>query len=248
MNLLLWRRKFTATFSERKVHCSQVSIGNKNRLNHESFYQSNIERFLHLSPEDCKNELKRLNLTPNICGNRKLVTFQVFSDLTHRVELEKHQGHIRLDTKFPFHGAHGKLTYNLQDKVWIPHIGIRNPSYCKADTKNKGYQEIMFFDWKTQLEKVQLTRDSKDDTILYQGIRLPCKNDQGYCDPTTRTQATIVWFPEETCTIFQVAIIHARMIKFRQKYFFESIPYEDVNPDQIRSTNLVASLVAPDEL
>ena len=28
--------------------------------------------------------------------------------------------------------------------------------------------------------------------MIYQGIRLP-KNDQGYCDPTTRTQATTVW-------------------------------------------------------
>ena len=33
--------KFTATFSEKKVHCYQVSNGNKNRLDHESFYQSN---------------------------------------------------------------------------------------------------------------------------------------------------------------------------------------------------------------
>ena len=120
---------------------------------------------------------------------------------------------------------------------WIPNIGINNPSNCNADTKNKRYQEIMFFDWKTQLEKVQLTRDLKDDTILYQGIRLPCKNDQGYCDPTKRTQATIVWFPEEICTFFQVGKIHARMIKFLQKYFIESIPYEDVNPDQIRTIN-----------
>ena len=31
--------KFTATFSEKKVHCSQVSNGNKDRLNHESFLQ-----------------------------------------------------------------------------------------------------------------------------------------------------------------------------------------------------------------
>ena len=45
---------FTATFSEKKVHCSQVSNGNKNRLDHESFYQSNIERLLHLNPEDVK--------------------------------------------------------------------------------------------------------------------------------------------------------------------------------------------------
>ena len=35
--------KFTATFSEKKVHCSQVSNANKNRLDHESFYHSNIE-------------------------------------------------------------------------------------------------------------------------------------------------------------------------------------------------------------
>ena len=53
----------------------------------------------------------------------------------------------------------------------------KQPSNCKADTKNKGYQEIMFFEWKIQLEKVQLTRDLKDDTIIYQGIRFPCKND-----------------------------------------------------------------------
>ena len=65
--------KFTATFSEKKVHCSQVSNGNKNRLDHESFYQSNIERLLHLNPEDCKNELLRLNITRNKNTDRKLV-------------------------------------------------------------------------------------------------------------------------------------------------------------------------------
>ena len=74
----------------------------------------------------------------------------------------------------------------------------------------------MFFDWKIQLEKIQFTRDLKDNTINYQGIRLPCKNDQGYCDPKTRTQASIVWFPEDTCT-FQLAKIHARMTKLHKK-------------------------------
>ena len=87
----------------------------------------------------------------------------------------------------------------------------------------------MFFDWKKQLEKIQLTRDLSDNTMIYQGIRLPCENNQGYCDPTTRTQATIVWFPEDTCTTFQVAKIHARMIKFHEKFFIESIPYEQVH-------------------
>ena len=150
--------KFTATFSEKKVHCSQVSNGNKNRLDHESFYQSNIERLLHLNPEDCKNELLRLNITRNKNTDRKLVYFQVFSDSVHQAELERYQGHKKLAEKYPYNGAHGRLTYDINDKHWIPHIGINNPSNCKADTKNKGYQEIMFFDWKIQLEKIQPTR------------------------------------------------------------------------------------------
>ena len=73
--------------------------------------------------------------------------------------------------------------------------------------------------------------------MIYQGIRLPCKNDQGYCDPTTRTQATNVWFPEATCTTFQVAKIHARMIKFHEKYFKQSIPYEQNHPLRKQSTD-----------
>ena len=99
----------------------------------------------------------------------------------------------------------------------------------------------MFFDWKIQLEKIQLTRDLTDNTMIYQGFRLPCENDQGYCDPTTRTQATIVWFPEDTCTTFQLAKIHARMIKFHEKHFIESIPYEQVNPSHKQSTDFKKS-------
>ena len=184
--------KFTATFSEKKGHCSQVSNGNKNRLDHESFYQINIERPLHLNPDDCKNELLRLNITRNKNTDRTIVHFQVFADSVHQAELERYHGHIKQDEKYPYNGARGRLTYDIHDKHWIPHIGINDPSNCKADTKIKGYQEIMFFDWKIQLEKVQLTRGLSDNTMIYQGIRLPCKNDQGYCDPTTRTQATIV--------------------------------------------------------
>ena len=133
--------KFKATFSEKKVHCSQVSNGNKNRLDHESFYQSNIERLLYLNPDDCKNELLRLNITRNKNTDRKIVYFQVFADSVHQAELERYQGHIKLDEKYPYNGAHGRLTYDKHDKHWIPHIGINNPSNCKADTKNKGYQE-----------------------------------------------------------------------------------------------------------
>ena len=143
--------KFTATFSEKKVHCSQVSNGNKGRLDHESFYQNNIGRFLHLSPQECKNELTRLNLTPNEGTNRKLVNFHVFPDVAHQAELQKHQGHIRLETKFLFHG-----TYNLHDKHWIPHKGRNNPSNCKADTKLKDIKKNSFLFGKYNSKKYNL--------------------------------------------------------------------------------------------
>ena len=61
---------------------------------------------------------------------------------------------------------------------------------------------IVFY-WKIQLEKVQLTLDLKNNTILYQNVYLPCKTDQRYCHPTIRILVTTVWFPEYTCTIFK---------------------------------------------
>ena len=60
------RYKFTATFSEKKV-----INGNKNRLDHESFYQFNIERLLHLNPDDCKNELLRQKIKTQTKKNSK---------------------------------------------------------------------------------------------------------------------------------------------------------------------------------
>ena len=108
--------------------------------------------------------------------------------------------------------------------------------------KKKEYQEIMFFDWKIQIEKVQLTRDLKDDTIINQVIQLPCKNDQRFCYPTTRTPAKIIWFLDDTCTTFQVAKIHARMIKFHQKNFFESIPYEKKIPTKSDNTIIILEI------
>ena len=113
-----------------------------------------------------------MKLTTNKGTNQKLVNVHVFPDSAHQAEIERYQSHIKLDDKYPFYGAYGRLTYDLHDKRCMPHIGMNNPSKCKADTKNKGYQEKLFFDWKIQ--KVQLTRNLKEDTIIYQGVRLTC--------------------------------------------------------------------------
>ena len=68
------------------------------------------------------------------------MNFQVFPDSAHQAEHERYRGHIKLDDKYPFNGAHGRFTYDLYDKNWVLHIGISNPTSCKADTK-KRYQE-----------------------------------------------------------------------------------------------------------
>ena len=49
------RYKLTAKVSEKIIQCSQISNGNKNRLNHKSFHQNKSEKLLHPNPEDCKN-------------------------------------------------------------------------------------------------------------------------------------------------------------------------------------------------
>ena len=89
----------------------------------------------------------------------------------------------------------------------------------------------MFFDWKIQLEKIQLTRDLSDNTMIYQGIRLPCKNDQGYFDPTTRTQATIVWFPEDKCIKESLSFIKIKYISLThfQDEHISGIPQSHVD-------------------
>ena len=75
-----------------------------------------------------------------------MVNFQAFRGSAHQAKLDWYQGHKRLDDKYPLHGAHGGLIYDLHDKNWIAHIELNNPSNCKTDTKIKEYQEIMFFD------------------------------------------------------------------------------------------------------
>ena len=72
------------------------------------------------------------------------MNFQFFPDSAHQAELERYRGHIKLDNKYMFHGAHERLTYYLYDIKWIPLIRISTPSNCKSDTKNKGYQKKCF--------------------------------------------------------------------------------------------------------
>ena len=85
--------------------------------------------------------------------------------------------------------------------------------------------------------KIQLTRDSKDDTILNQGKRLTWKNDQGYCNPTTRTRAT-TRVPE----FISLKSTQEWLNFFHQQFFIESIPFEKVIPDKKDQTDKIIKI------
>ena len=87
------------TLTGYKVHCSQVSNGSKNRLDNESLYQINVERFLHLNLKHCKKEIQRLKISPKKATNRKLLNFEILPESAHQAELEGYHGHIKLDDK-----------------------------------------------------------------------------------------------------------------------------------------------------
>ena len=51
----------------------------------------------------------------------------------------------KIDENFNYHGAPGRLRYDIHNKNRIPHLGINDPSNGKANINNSGYQENNFF-------------------------------------------------------------------------------------------------------
>ena len=113
--------KFAGKFSENKVHCSQVSNGIKSSFDHESFYQNRKERqtswpwrFFKKKDANCSQILTDKD------ESRKIVKFWVFPVSAHQQQLEHHHGHIQLDDKFPYHGAHGRLACDYMINIGYP--------------------------------------------------------------------------------------------------------------------------------
>ena len=149
--------------------------------------------------------------------------FYLFSDSAYQTQLEQHQCHIKLDENFADQNAHGHLTYVIKNRNWIPHIGKTNLSNCNFKKIGILRKDDL---WLEDPIQFQLTCDLKDDTILYQRIHLPWKKDQGDCEPTSRNQATIACFPDDTFTTFQLAKNHARLISFHKIDYKESVTFD----------------------
>ena len=98
----------------------------------------------------------------------------------------------------------------------------------------------MFFDRKIQIKKLQLTRDLKNDAILYPGIRLPCSKDITTLSKDIATSPLVHVQP-----LFDFLKTHAPHFKclklkpelsvFKKIYSFKSILLDQLHSDRYRS-------------
>ena len=80
-----------------------------------------------------------------------------------------------------------------------------------------------------QLTNVTLTFDVASEHMYYGKDRIKCDIDRGYCEPNHAIKATVIWQPQDHCRIFDVRRSRARMIKFQNRYFIETLENNETN-------------------
>ena len=95
----------------------------------------------------------------------------------------------------------------------------------------------MFFDWKNQVEKLQLTRDLNNRAIIYQGLRLPLQKLPKLLQSNNQNTSNF-------CLVPLTHVYHISSCKntrkddiLSSKVLIESILYDKVSPDKIRQNN-----------
>ena len=68
------------------------------------------------------------------------MNFQVFPDSAHQAEIERYQGHIKLDDN----GAHERLTYDLHDKNGNDTLELITLQIVKLTQKTKDIKQLCF--------------------------------------------------------------------------------------------------------
>ena len=108
--------------------------------------------------------------------------------------------------------------YTLSDMSFIPN----QYAYCTND-------EMMLMEHVSSsiiIKKVTLNYNIRDDDLLLDGRKLPCNIDDSFCEPTVRPPSTLVWFPETQCIIFEMAQQYAKITKWNECYWMETIQPE----------------------
>ena len=90
-------------------------------------------------------------------------------------------------------------------------------------THEHEYHVIHTLGWSLQLTSITLTFDVATERMYYGKVRINCDIERGHGPPNHAFKATIIWEPENHCRIFDVGRSHARMIKFKKRYFTETL-------------------------
>ena len=71
--------------------------------------------------------------------------------------------------------------------------------------------------------------------MIHDGYMIPCYHSDGFCNPTTRTPYTLIWFDETFCLIFRSQEVIGRMTRIKDRFWIE-------NDHFIESSNITQTL------
>ena len=118
------------------------------------------------------------------------------------------------------------MVYNPRDHNRMP-ITSDNPcANCTGKDPEHEYLAIHTLGWSLQLTNITLTFDVASEHMYYGKIRIKCDLERDHCPPNHAIKVTVIWEPENPCRIFDVGRSHARMVKFQQRYFIETLDSE----------------------
>ena len=112
----------------------------------------------------------------------------------------------------------GTFTFMPAGKKWI-YDPIQNPHHnCPSHHQF----EVNLVSWRLEISEVELTYDDPANVMIIEGHTLPCYFADGFCNPTTKTPFTLVWFNDDFCLIFTLQDFLGRMTKIEDRYWIET--------------------------
>ena len=112
---------------------------------------------------------------------------------------------------------------------------------CLGPNPEHEYHVIHALGWSLQLTNITHSFGVKSENIYYGKTRLKCNLERSYCPPNHAIKAAVIWEPNNNCRIFDVGRSYARMIKFQNGYFIETLQNKETNPGHKHNAQMYSS-------
>ena len=84
---------------------------------------------------------------------------------------------------------------------------IYDPSHNPLHNCHAHYRfEVIRFSWKLEISEIELTKYDTQNVMNIDGHILPCYFLDAFCNPTTKTPYTFVWFSDDYCLFLHYKI------------------------------------------